>query len=196
MRAYVLGITGGIASGKTTVMRMLARHGIPGISSDDLAHQCIRRGQPAYRAILARFGRGILGQAGQIDRKKLGKIVFSEPAKRQVLERIVHPCVIRGLRHFIRGHDGLIALDIPLLFEAHLTRLVNRSVVVYCTRKQQILRLMKRDHCSRTAALVRLRAQMPLSGKRGKADVRIDNTRGTSMLKAQVRLLLKSLQTK
>jgi len=192
MKRLILGITGGIASGKTTVMRILAGRGIPTISSDDLAHACIRRPRPAYRAILRRFGRGVRGRNGQISRKKLGEIVFAKPNERKALERIVHPCVIKGLKKFVgRHHKGVVALDIPLLFESRLQGLVDKTVVVYCTRSQQITRLRRRTGLSRGQALQRIRAQMPLAQKRRKADIVILNTGDRTAL---IRVLIKSLQ--
>jgi dephospho-CoA kinase len=183
----VLGVTGGIASGKTTVMRLLARRGIPTISSDDLAHACMRPGRPAYRAILRHFGGKILDRNDQINRRKLGEIVFAHPKKRKALEKIVHPCVIKGLKDFIgRHHKGVVALDIPLLFEARLTRLVDKTVVVYSTLAQQISRLRRRTGLSRPQALARIRAQMPLSRKRQKADHVLQNTGTLAHLRRQM----------
>jgi dephospho-CoA kinase len=186
-KRLVLGITGGIASGKSTAMRILAGRGIPGISSDDLAHACIRRGRPAYRAILRRFGRAVLLPNGQINRRKLGEIVFANPKERKALEKMVHPCVIKGLKNFIeRHHKGVVALDIPLLFESGLKHLVNKMVVVYCTRSQQMVRLRRRTGLSRDQALARLRAQMPLNQKCRKADWIWNNTRSTAHLRKQI----------
>jgi len=186
VKRLILGITGGIASGKTTVMRMLARRDIPTISSDDLAHAAIRRGRPAYRAIIRRFGRSVL-KKGQINRAILGRIVFGNSKERKALERIVHPHVIRGLKDFIRRHPkGVIALDIPLLFEAKLTKLVDKTVVVYATPAQQLSRLRRKTGHSRAAALARIRAQMPLSQKRRRADFVLTNTGRLASLRRQV----------
>jgi dephospho-CoA kinase len=187
VKRLILGITGGIASGKTTVMRILAGRGIPTISSDDLAHACIRRGRPAYRAIIRRFGKSILSPSGQIKRRRLGEIVFSDVKKRKALEKFVHPCVVKGLKLFIRRHArGVIALDIPLLFEVKLQKLVDKIIVVYCTRSQQIARL-RRLGFSRAEALARIRSQMPLAQKRHKADIVLSNTRHRSYLVRQTR---------
>jgi dephospho-CoA kinase len=187
VKNLILGITGGIASGKTTAMRMLSARGVSGISSDDLAHACIRRGRPAYRAIVRCFGKGVRSPNGQINRGRLGEIVFSDPKKRKALERIVHPCVIRGLKAFIeRHHKGVVALDIPLLFESKLQNLVDKTVVIYCTRAQQIARLRKRTGLSRAQAWTRLRAQMPLGRKRRKADRVLQNTRTRAYLRRQI----------
>ncbi len=191
VKNLILGITGGIASGKTTAMRILSARGVPGISSDELAHACIKRGRPAYRAILKRFGREILSPNDQINRRRLGEIVFADPRKRKALERIVHPCVIKGLKAFIeRHHKGVVALDIPLLFESKLQHLVDKTVVIYCTRAQQIARLRQRTGLSRAQALARLRAQMPLGRKRRKADRVLQNTRTRAYLRRQIASLV------
>jgi dephospho-CoA kinase len=188
----ILGITGGIASGKTTVMRILAGRGITTVSSDDLAHDCIRRGRPAYRAIVLRFGRGILSPSGQINRRRLGEIIFADTKKRKALEKIVHPCVVKGLKGFIKSHKrGVIALDIPLLFEAKLQKLVDKVVVVYCTRNQQITRLRRRMGLSRAQALARIHSQSPLDLKRRMADIILMNTRDRAALVSQARALFK-----
>src|SRR5262249_4865363 len=149
----------------------LAKQGVATLSADDLAHDCIRKGKPAYRAILKQFGREVLDAKKNIDRRCLGNMVFADPKQRRRLERIVHPCVAKGIRKFIRSHRGIVALDIPLLFEAHYESWVDRIVVVYSTRSQQIRRLIKRNGLTRSEALQRIQAQMPLAGKCRKADI-------------------------
>src|SRR5207237_1157545 len=98
MKRPVLGITGGIASGKSSVLSMLSQRGIPTVSSDRLAHAAIRKGRPAYRGVLRAFGREILDKKGEIDRRRLGRVVFADPKARKRLERIVHPWVTKALR--------------------------------------------------------------------------------------------------
>jgi len=185
-KKLILGITGGIASGKTTVMKMLAKAGIPTVPSDDLAHQAIRKGTPVYKRILKRFGRGILRSSGQICRTDLGNFVFNDPADRRWLEKQVHPVVIRGLKKFIRAHHGIMALDIPLLFEAKLQKLVDKTVVVYCSRAQQLDRLRRRNGLSRQEALQRIAAQMSLAVKRPLADIVLHNNSTLAHLRRQI----------
>ncbi len=192
MKRLVVGVTGGIASGKTTVMRLLAQKGIPGISSDDLAHDVIKKGKPAYRAIVRAFGSGVLDNDRQINRVKLALVVFSNPAQLKRLERMVHPQVIRELKRFIQRHHGVIAVDIPLLFEAKLTHLVDRILVVYCSRPQQLSRMLKRDKLSRSQALARLKAQWPLASKLKGADIVVRNTGNSSKLRREVKNALQS----
>jgi len=194
-RKFVLGITGGIASGKSTVMKMLADAGIPTVCSDALAHDCIRAGKPAYRAICRSFGVAILGRNAEIDRKALGRLVFADEAARRRLEKFVHPCVVRSLRKFIRERSGVIALDIPLLYEAGLDVLVDAVVVVGASRAEQIRRLRRRDGLSRPEALQRLAAQLPLSEKRRRADFTLENSGTLAQLRRRLMAYLCMIQT-
>jgi dephospho-CoA kinase len=187
----LLGITGGIASGKTMVMRFLSKAGIPTVSADDLAHACIRRGKPAYRAILRHFGKAILASSRQIDRHKLGRIVFADPQKRKRLEKIVHPCVLRALKQFVHRKKGLIALDIPLLYETGYDKWLDTVAVVYASKAQQIQRLRRRNGLTRTEALQRIAAQMPSSAKCRRADIILRNTGSPEHLRHQIAAFLK-----
>jgi dephospho-CoA kinase len=190
----VLGITGGIATGKSAVLQEFKSRGIPTLSSDELAHQCLKKGHPAYFKVLRRFGRAILGSRLEIDRKRLGAIIFSKPAERKWLERQIHPWVIRRLRSFIRKKRGVVALDIPLLYEAKLEGLVDAVVVVWCPEKLQLARLEKRDGLSTEEALRRIRAQLPLSLKKKRADYVITNDQTLLTLRRQVDALLAAVQ--
>lgn len=192
-RRLVVGMTGGIASGKTEVLKELARHGIPVISSDVLAHQCLQRGQPIYGRLIRHFGLAILNRQKGIDRETLGQIVFAHASERRFLERIVHPYVIRHLKQFIRRHHGILVLDIPLLFEVKLEHLVDFIVVVYCTRKQQIKRLIERNRYSRKEALRRINTQMPLNQKRRRADFILTNTNTLTDLRRDTARLIDHL---
>ena len=185
-RRLVLGITGGIASGKSTVMAMLARHGISGISSDTIAHHAIRKATPVYRKILERYGRRVCRSNQEISRMKLAKSVFADPAERKWLEKQVHPVVVRELKRFIRDHRGLIAIDIPLLFEAGLGHLVDQVVVVDAPQAVQIRRLTRRNGYSEGESLLRIRAQIPLSRKKARADVVLSNAGSLAQLRKHV----------
>lgn len=193
MKIRVLGITGGIASGKSSVLALLSKAGIATASSDALAHKAIEKGQPAYRKIVKRYGPAVLGRRRQLDRAPLGKIVFSSPRERRWLERQIHPFVVNGLIAFTRTQRQPVALDIPLLFEARLRRLVDRVVVVSCTRAQQFARLRRRSGLSRAEALLRMRAQMPLSEKVRRADFVLHNTGTKAKLAREVKELLRKL---
>ena len=192
MKRLVLGITGGIATGKSTVLAMLAKQGLPTLSADTLAHEAIRRGGPAYRAVVRGFGNSILGSRSEIDRKRLGQIVFANPKARKKLERIIHPCVLKAMRRFVRAHKGTVALDIPLLFEAGYAKWVDKIIVVSASQAQQIARLRQRNGLTRSQALQRINAQIPLMQKCRRADIVLDNGHGVGHLRAQVKKMCSS----
>ena len=191
-KRLVLGITGGIATGKTTVTTLLRKAGIPTICSDDIAHRAIYKGTSVYKAVIRRFGTGLLQKNGQISRKHLGGIVFRDPVQRKWLESQIHPVVVRELKRFIHEHPGTVALDIPLLFEAGLEKLVDHVIVVYATKSQQLARLLKRNHLTRREALQRINAQMPLSTKCRRADTVLRNDRTLAHLNQQLSEVLKA----
>ncbi|OGR89219.1 MAG: dephospho-CoA kinase [Elusimicrobia bacterium RIFCSPLOWO2_01_FULL_59_12] len=195
-RRFVIGLTGGIATGKTTVLKEFARAGIPTLSSDALAHACLRPGHPVYRRVVRRFGRKILRDQGRICRRHLGRIVFAKPAERTWLERQIHPAVIRQLKSFIRKHRGLVALDIPLLFEARLGSLVDATLVVGSSRRSQIARMKRRDRLSDKDARQRIRSQLPLGLKMKRADYTLRNDGSRAALRSGVRALVGRLQEK
>jgi len=190
-KALVVGLTGGIATGKSEVLKVFREMGFTTVSSDELAHQCIKRGQPAYRDILRHFGPAVLGLRREIDRKALGKIVFASASARRRLETIIHPCVVKTLQRYVSRNKGLLALDIPLLFEARLSDLVDRVIVVYSNRKRQIDRLIRYRRLSREEALQRVEAQWPVAKKSLWADYILDNTGDLRSLHAHTRQLLK-----
>ena len=190
---FVIGITGGIATGKSTVLSEMSRRGIPTVSSDVLAHRCLNPGTPSYRRIVHHFGPGILAPNGQINRTILGRLVFSNPRERHWLERQTHPRVIQGLKRFIHSHRGLLALDIPLLFEAGLENLVDRILVVSSRQKNQIRRQTRRTHLSVAEAKRRIQSQQSLSYKRKHADYVIVNDGSRRALHRQISRVLTAL---
>lgn len=190
----IIGVTGGIATGKTTVLNELKRLGIPVIASDPLAHQSLRPGQPIYRKVVAHFGPGILRSNGSICRTDLGKIVFANPRERKWLERQIHPFVIRKLKTFALQNKGIVALDIPLLFEAKLEKLVDVILVVGSSTRTQLTRLQRRDGLSKKEARGRLRAQLPLSYKRKRAHAYLLNEGSRASLCSRLRRFLKQFQ--
>jgi dephospho-CoA kinase len=175
----ILGLTGGIATGKSTVTAMLRERGIPVIDADAIAREVVEPGKPAYEAIVRHFGREILLPDGQLNRKKLGEIVFSDEAERQVLNAIVHPEVRRMMREQAelaeRSGAAIVFLDIPLLFESKLQHMVEKIVVVYVPAATQLERLQERDELDSEQAMKRIRAQLPIEQKKEWADYLIDN---------------------
>jgi len=176
----IIGLTGGIASGKNLVARILEGLGGVIIDADHLAREVVTPGEPAFHAVVAEFGEKVLNSDGTIDRKALGRIVFSDPAARLRLERIIHPAVAnKAEQRFaaLKGAGTRVVIYVsPLLIEAGATSRVDEIWVVYVDRKTQAERLMKRDGISRKEAMLRLSAQMPMDEKRAYGKAVIDNS--------------------
>jgi dephospho-CoA kinase len=175
-----IGLTGGLASGKSFVGHALAEMGCFLIEADDLGHQVMAQGAAAYDAILTEFGPAILQESGEIDRRKLGAIVFEKPDLLAKLNAIVHPAVRALGRHIEESFDpgGILVYEAAILVETGSFRDFDRLIVASCTEEQQIARAVLRDHLTREEVLHRLRRQMPLEEKVKYADYVID-TSGT-----------------
>jgi dephospho-CoA kinase len=176
----IIGLTGGIASGKSTVSRALQDLGAIIIDADEVAHAIIEPGKPAWEDIVEHFGLGVLNPDQTIDREKLGAIVFNDPARLQVLNQITHPRVGEQFKQMIKNiksqqSDAVLFIEVPLLYETHMDRICDEVWVVWVDEETQIQRLMKRDGLSREDALKRIDAQMSLDEKAKRADVVIDN---------------------
>ncbi|POY72254.1 hypothetical protein BMF94_4762 [Rhodotorula taiwanensis] len=186
----VVGLTGGIASGKSTVSKQLQAHGVPVIDLDVLARVAVEPDSYALSALVAHFGQQILKPDGTLNREKLGSIVFGNERERKVLNSIVHPAVRRLLawelvKAWIRG-EKVCVVDAPLLIEAGLWRMCGAIVVVYCSEILQLQRLRSRNDLSLADAQARLSSQAPLSSKLKYADYVIDNSGPIADLSAQV----------
>lgn len=178
--ALVIGLTGGIATGKSTVSRMLKDRDVPVVDADVIAREVVQPGEPAYRKIVDLFGKEILLESGEIDRKKLGKVIFAEEEKRKQLNQIVHPAVREQMLatrdQLIAAGKDLVVLDIPLLFESKLVHFVEKVVVVYVKEEIQLKRLMDRDNSTSEEAMSRINAQLSIEEKARLADKVIDNS--------------------
>lgn len=177
----VAGLTGGIASGKSTVAEVLRRCGAVIIDADLIARQVVSPGQPAWEEIRAAFGEAICRPDGQIDREALGKVVFDDTASRQRLEAITHPRVGAEIASQLQRAaqtqpDGVVIMDIPLLFETGRTEGLAEIIVVYVPEGIQHQRLMRRNGFGHDEAEARIRSQMPLAQKVRKATLVIDNS--------------------
>lgn len=177
----LVGLTGGIASGKSLVARVFRDQGAHVIDADRIVHDLLNPKQPAWNEVLAHFGRDILLPDESIDRRKLGEIVFNDSEKRSWLNSCLHPRVFlvftTQVKHLRKRSPGsIVVLDAALLIETGYDRNMDKTVVVFAERAQQIERLMARDQLSREQALARIASQMPLSEKRGLASYVIDNT--------------------
>ena len=175
-----VGLTGGIATGKSTVVRMLVRRGARVIDHDALVHALQEPGRPVWTRIVEAFGREILDAGGRIDRKRLGALVFGSEERRKALEGIVHPAVLEEAereRERIGRQDerAIVLSDIPLLLEVGMQDRFDLILLVYASPEVQIARVMKRNKMTRDEAEARLSAQMPIDEKLGRADVVIRN---------------------
>lgn len=177
----LVGLTGGVATGKSTVAAMFSRCGAVVIDADALARDVVTPGKPAWKEIVKTFGKGVLDPDRTLNRQALGAIIFRYPAKRQALERIIHPRVAREQRRLTKqaarnNPNAVVIYDVPLLFEADIDKRVDKSIVVTADRETQIARLKKRNDFSRAEAIRRIKSQMPLAKKRQRADYVLNGT--------------------
>lgn len=178
---FVIGLTGGIASGKSTVSETLASLGAVIIDADAVAHEIVEPGEKAFLEIVETFGSGVVGPDGALDRAELGKRVFNDPLLRGKLNQITHPRVGERFKEKMgQLPPGIqvVVWDVPLLFESGMDKQVDEAWLVWVDEKTQIARLMHRNGYTREEAQARIRAQMPLREKMKRADRLIDN-RGT-----------------
>ncbi|MBY0124047.1 dephospho-CoA kinase [Bacillus sp. S/N-304-OC-R1] len=193
--SIVVGLTGGIASGKSTVSSILIEKGITVIDADVEARLAVEKGEEAYNQIISHFGEGVLLVDGSIDRGKLGSIIFHDEQQRQKLNSIVHPAVRKKMiakkDRAIVNNEKLVILDIPLLFESKLTYLVEKTILVYVDEYIQLARLMKRNGLTKEDALARIHSQMPLKEKVQLADAVINNNGSVENTEQQLFEILK-----
>ncbi|WP_106496944.1 dephospho-CoA kinase [Lentibacillus sp. Marseille-P4043] len=177
--ALIIGLTGSIASGKSTVSLMFDDHNIPVVDADKLSREVVNPGEKAYNQIVEMFGQDVLRDDKTIDREKLGSIIFADEGKRKLLNNIVHPAVREKMLQrrdgFVEAGATCVVLDIPLLFESKLTHYVDKTLVVYVDEHVQLERLMNRNHYSEEEARQRIESQIPVSKKAAMADAVIDN---------------------
>ncbi|XP_012674534.1 dephospho-CoA kinase domain-containing protein [Clupea harengus] len=196
---FLVGLTGGIASGKSAVSCILRELGCPIIDADVVARQVVEPHSRAYVLIVKHFGASVLQENGEIDRKKLGQLIFASEDKRRLLNSITHPEIHKAmlkqiLLYFLKGYRYVV-LDVPLLFETRkLTRFLNHTVVVYCDPATQLSRLMQRDGLTQEQAEQRVATQMPLNEKRGLASHVIENSGGREDTHRQVLRLHTTLE--
>lgn len=194
----VVGLTGGIASGKSTASNFFQSLGAYIVDADVLAREVVQPQKAAWLEIVKEFGSGVLLEDGQIDREALGDIIFSDREKRERLNRIVHPRIIEAEEALFsrlreRGEAGVAILDAALLIEAGSQKRVDTVIVVWADEETQIKRMIKRDCLSRDKAEKRLNSQMPLKDKLPHANYIIDASRDLSYTKSQVEEIYKEL---
>jgi dephospho-CoA kinase len=194
----VVGLTGGIATGKSTFARALRERGVPVVDADALARAAVAPGTPALAEIARAFGAGVLAPGGGLDRRRMAALVFADPAARRRLEAITHPAVRRAMgeeteRLAAGGHD-LAFYDTPLLFEAGLDGTVDAVVVVWAPPGVQRARLAARDGLADADADARLSAQLPIDDKAARADFVVENVGAVEELGAKADRLLADLR--
>ena len=192
----IIGLTGGIASGKSTVARMLKNHELPVVDADIIARQVVEPGEDAYNQIVETFGETILTFEKKLDRKKLGSIIFKDEKKRKKLNEIVHPAVrkemARQAEEYLKAGAETVIMDIPLLIESNLLHMVDKVLLVYIPEKLQLERLMERDKSTKEEAMSRINSQHPIEKKKEYAAGIIYNDETIEETEKQLDALLRS----
>ena len=174
-----IGLTGGIASGKSTVANMLKKLGTELIDADDIAHQILNPMTECGKMVIDEFGKGIQDKNGNIDRKKLGNIVFSNNEKLSLLNKITHSYIMQVLKEklefYSKKKSSLVVVDAALIIEKNFQNQFDKIIVVYVNEKTQLQRLIKRDNIERDTALMRIKMQIPIKEKLKYANYVISN---------------------
>lgn len=198
MSLKVFGLTGGIGSGKSTAAALFRERGVPIVDADELAREAVALGSAGLAQVQAAFGPQILGPDGNLDRKKLGALVFADAQARSRLNGITHPIVRQLSQERFRALDeqgvSLAGYDVPLLFEVGLDSVLRPIVVVTAREATQLERILARDAISEEAARERLAAQLPLADKQKRADYVLYNNGTLPALAAQVDAVLEKLR--
>lgn len=190
----IVGLTGGIATGKSTVTNYLeANYNFPLVDADILAREAVNINSPIFQQIVNRYGREILAVDGNLDRQKLGKIIFRNKTEKLWLESLIHPFVLHSFRQKIKEiNSRVIILVIPLLFEAKMTNIVTEIWVVACDFKTQLNRLQERNNLSEDNAILRINSQISLGEKIKLANVVFDNNKSLEYLHKQIDQIVKN----
>jgi dephospho-CoA kinase len=197
-RFLLVGLTGSIATGKSTVSRMFAHLGARVLDADLLAREVVMPGQPAYLKIVEEFGQGVVQDDGTLDRKALGAIVFAEPARRKRLEEITHPAIAARQQRILsvldeEAFEGIVIWDVALLFETGGVAKMDRVVVVATDPETELARLMARDAMAEAAARARMASQMPVAETAKRAHYVIDNSGDRAQTEGQVKVVYEAL---
>ena len=204
----IVGLTGGISSGKSTVLKIFKNFGCKTVDADEIAHQLTGPGTKVLREIVKKFGEEVLNKKRTLNRKRLAEAIFRDRQKRKSLNAIMHPKIIAEIKRKIREFQKLtrrpklgtrgrkrniLLVDIPLLFEAKLEYLVDKIILVYVPQKIQIERLQRDDNLTFKEARARISAQIPLYKKKKYADYVINGDLGSTSLRKQVESVWKEL---
>jgi len=190
----IIGLTGSIASGKSTVSAMLAEMGYPIVDADKVARLVVEPGSETLEKIRVLFGEEVILPDGTMDRKKVGELIFNDPASRKKLNDVIHPAIrmemLRQRGEFLDQGFKTVIMDIPLLFESRLQHLVDKVLVVSVTEEHQLKRLMERNGLSEKEARARIASQLPMSVKEEGADAVIYNNGSADETKWQLNRIL------
>ncbi|OYD88787.1 dephospho-CoA kinase [Nostoc sp. 'Peltigera membranacea cyanobiont' 213] len=194
MTKRIIGLTGGIATGKTTVTNYLASaYNLPILDADIYAREAVSLGSPILGAIAQRYGEKILLPDGSLNRQKLGEIIFNRQDERNWIDNLIHPDVRdRFLTAISLSSSETLVLVVPLLFEAGMTDLVTEIWVVHCSQEQQLQRLIQRNHLNREQAQARINSQLSIEEKLAYADIVLDNSSTLEVLLKHIDVALKS----
>lgn len=194
----LVGLTGGIASGKSTVAKILQSLGAAIVNADDLAREVVEPGREAWQEIVASFGAGVLQSDQNLDRQKLRTLIFNQPEARKRLESIIHPRVRalaeERIRQYAAAGYPVVIYEVPLLFEGNLQEWLRPVILVACDVETQTVRLQKRDHLTAADAEKHIAVQMSLNDKRRLADYVIENNGSLEDLERQTRQILEQLK--
>ncbi len=198
LRMKWIGLTGGIATGKSTVKNSLQRLNIPVIDADLISHEITQIGGLGYQAIVSYFGQNILNSDQSLNRGKLGDIVFTDRQKLLQLEQLLHPLIQAEVKNrkakYQSQGEAVCFYDVPLLFEKNLASQFDQIVLVYAPLTFQVERIMLRNNLTHTQALARINAQLPMSEKIQRSHICLDNSTSTEDLNLQVLNLVKVLR--
>lgn len=195
----VIGLTGGIASGKSTLARLFAVKGVPVLDADEEARSVLAPGSPLLDAVQREFGSSVFNADGSLNRRAMAELIFRDPQARRSLERITHPEIMRRLRAKLEdlkesGEHPVALVVIPLLFEAGLRGEVDRVLLAWASPEEQVRRLARRDHITEESAWSRLKAQKPLAEKRALAEWVVDTEVDQDGLSEQVEAVWERIQ--
>jgi dephospho-CoA kinase len=185
-KRLVVGLTGGIGTGKSTALKTFESLGATTICVDQIAKEQAKRGRDGYKAIVKAFGTCILNEDGTINRALLGQVVFSDKRARAGLERATHPLILKEMKALIGRLKGIVVVDVPLLFEKKLQKNFDATILIVCKPQKQLQRIIRRDGLDSKEARLRIKAQMPLEKKQSMADVCIHNNKNLSHLEKKV----------
>ena len=192
-KRFVVGLTGGIGTGKSSALETFERSGASTLSLDQIAHEQAKPGREGFKAIVKAFGKEIVRVDGRIDRRALGEKVFRSPEALRKLEKATHPSILREMERLVGSMEGVVVVDVPLLFEKKLEKHFDATVLISSDPAAQRRRVRKRDGLSPVEVRRRMKAQLSLAAKRRLADFTIDNNQTISHLQIKVRALHEGL---